>query len=167
MRTIKQKTTLEPKIKWPNDILINGKKLAGILTEMQAEQDQIHYMVIGVGVNINQRLDEFPEDLRDTVTSLMIETDERFKRRYFIQDFLKHFETLYRTLLTDGFDSIKDEWEQHAFRRGETLTYRLGDKEKSGVFVGIHETGALLIKNGDQTDRLYSADIHWFEGGHT
>ncbi len=165
VRTIKQKTTLEPKIKWPNDILIGEKKLAGILTEMQAEQDQIHYMVIGVGVNINQRPDEFPEDLRETVTSLMIETKERFKRRYFIQDFLKNFEALYRTLLTDGFESIKQEWEAHAFKLGETLDYRLGEEEKTGVFVGIHESGALLIEHEGKTDRIYSADIHWFEGG--
>lgn len=162
VRTIKQKTNVQPQIKWPNDILIQDKKLAGILTEMQAEQDQIHYMVIGVGVNINQEQEEFPSDIAEFVTSLFIETGERYKRRYFIQDFLKHFERLYNDMLENGFDCIKKEWEAHAFCLGETLHYKLGNEKKHGQFIGIHDDGALLIKHKDKIDRIYSAEIDWF-----
>lgn len=165
IRTIKQKTTLQPQIKWPNDVLINGKKLAGILTEMQAEQDRIHYMVIGVGININHRPDEFSEEIKDKVTSLLIETGDRFKRRHFIQDFLKNFEALYEAFLKEGFTAFKEEWEQHAFRLGEELTYKKNKQTFSGTFIGIHEDGALVVEKAGIKDYLYSAEIDWFEGG--
>src|SRR5699024_11340536 len=73
---IKNETSLQPQIKWPNDILINGKKVTGILTEMQAEQDSIEYVVIGIGINVNQTKASFPEDIKEKASSLKIRSEE-------------------------------------------------------------------------------------------
>src|SRR5690625_4684916 len=72
---IHEHTKIRPQIKWPNDILINGKKIAGILTEMQAEQDQIQYVIIGIGINVNQQSDDLPEQIEARATSIRIETN--------------------------------------------------------------------------------------------
>ena len=83
-----------PSIKWPNDLLLNGKKLTGILTEMQADSDHIRSIIIGIGVNVNQR--EFPEELAQIATSIAIEKGETVSRAKIVQAIMKNLETYYR-----------------------------------------------------------------------
>src|SRR5699024_869560 len=96
---LKNYTNLKPKIKWPNDILINGKKVAGILTEMQAEQDQILYVVIGIGLNVNQEKNDFPEDIDKKATSIHIETEREWNIHTLIQSILETFEKAYEAYI--------------------------------------------------------------------
>src|SRR5699024_12104681 len=93
---------LKPQIKGTNDILINGKKISGILTEMQAEQDQILYVIIGIGINVNQEITDFPDSLQSFVTSLKIETGEHWQLVPFIQTLLQTFEMKFNQFMQIG-----------------------------------------------------------------
>nr|WP_077299709.1 biotin--[acetyl-CoA-carboxylase] ligase [Virgibacillus pantothenticus] len=162
--TIEELTGLIPSIKWPNDILFdNEKKCAGILTELQAEQDQIQYVIIGVGLNINQESKDWPEEVQQRATSLQIETGKQWSIKQIMQHFLKHFEILYDMYMQQGFLAVKTKWEAYGFKMGERITIRQLDRHRQAVFYGLADDGALLIKNEDgSVERLYSGEIDWF-----
>ncbi|PAV29476.1 biotin--[acetyl-CoA-carboxylase] ligase [Virgibacillus profundi] len=159
-------TTLKPLIKWPNDILINNKKTAGILTEMQAEQDQIQYIVIGFGINVNQKRDELPEDLKRKATSLKIETKNNWPIKELIQEILQTFENTYDDYIAHGFPEIKSKWESYGFKTGKNITIKTLREQYEASFSGIADDGALLVKTKDNTvKKLYSGEIDWFQEG--
>lgn len=163
---IDRHTDVTPQIKWPNDILINDKKMAGILTEMQAEQDQVLYVIIGIGMNINHTKDDFSDDLLKKATSLRIETNKSWEMLPIIQEILTTFEHKYSNFLERGFDPVKHDWENYGFRLHERLHIKTGNQEWEGVFLGIAEDGALLAQKEDgTTEKVYSAEISWFEEG--
>lgn len=149
-------------IKWPNDILINGKKVAGILTEMQAEQDQVQFIVLGIGINVNQTLEMFPKELHDKATSLQIETNDRWDRIEIIQHLLLNFENRYEHYLTSGFSAIKNKWEKYGYKIGEQVDISTPRKQWKAIILGIEVDGALIVKNEDGSmETLYSAEIDW------
>lgn len=155
-----------PQIKWPNDILINGKKIAGILTEMQAEQDQVLYVIIGIGININQTKASLPEAIQEKATSLRIETGKKWDMLPLMQQILETFEEKYNQYMDHGFKYVKQTWEDYGFRMNERLKIKLGNKTEEGIFLGIAEDGALLAKKDDGSiEKVYSGEISWFEGG--
>ncbi len=112
---------IDAAIKWPNDIYLGGKKLAGILTEMQAEQDYIQHIVLGIGININQTVSEIDPDIRKKATSLRIETDKEWKRQELIHLIWKEFEDVYSLYINKGFQDIRAEWMQYALRLGHRV----------------------------------------------
>jgi len=89
---------LKLKIKWPNDILVNGKKLAGILTEISTEMDAVNYIIVGIGLNVNTQFEDLPKEIKKTATSILIETGKQFPRVKLIQHYLKLYEKYYETL---------------------------------------------------------------------
>src|SRR3989304_6048395 len=99
-----------PEVKWPNDILINSKKVAGILTEMNSETDRINFVIIGMGVNINMTRKMFPEELRPIATSLKEEIGKEISRIDFIQTLYLNLETWYKRYLKHGFEPIRMAW---------------------------------------------------------
>lgn len=154
---------VKPQIKWPNDILIQGKKMAGILTEMQAEQDQVSYVIVGMGININQTNSDIPADISHRATSLRIETDKTWDMVPLIQRILHTFERKYDYFMDNGFDQVKQTWESYGFKINERLLIKTGKEQWEGIFLGIAEDGALLARkdNGD-IEKIYSAEIAWF-----
>lgn len=163
---IQSHTNLKPQIKWPNDVLIDRKKLTGILTEMQAEQDKVQYVVIGIGLNVNQNKADIPLEIREKVTSLQIETDQSWDLIELIQKILVTFENKYETYMENGFPRVKSEWENYGFRINEAIWITTKHTSWLGVFVGIAEDGALLAKTKEgEIERIYSAEIAWFEEG--
>ncbi|MDC3424771.1 biotin--[acetyl-CoA-carboxylase] ligase [Aquibacillus sp. 3ASR75-11] len=153
---------VRPSIKWPNDIFIHGKKTAGILTEMQAEQDRIQYVVLGIGINVNQDEHDIPPELRSIATSVKQETNQEWDLRESIQHILSGFEVSYEHYMANGFAHIKQTWEKYGYRIGETVTVETLQRTWQTVIVGIAEDGALLIKEEDgNVDKLYSAEIQW------
>ncbi|MGM8365365.1 biotin--[acetyl-CoA-carboxylase] ligase [Virgibacillus sp. W0181] len=159
-------STVKPQIKWPNDILINRKKLAGILTEMQAEQDKIQYVVIGMGLNINQSQTELPEGIRSKATSLKVETDQAWNLQEVIQKMLVTFERKYTEYMENGFPGVKNEWENYGFRLNEAIWIKTMQSTWLGTFIGISEDGALLAETKDrEVKKVYSAEISWFDEG--
>lgn len=161
VQAIEEATGLRPEIKWPNDILLNGKKLTGILTEMQAEADRIHSIIIGIGINVNQKPDDFPIELQSIATSLSIEKEAaNISRAALIRSIFKHFERLYLLYLEEGFFPIKCLWESFAVSIGKQIKARTLTAVIEGKALGITEEGVLQIQ--DETGKIhqvYSADI--------
>lgn len=160
IQAIEEVTGLTPEIKWPNDILINGKKIVGILTELQAEADQVHSVIIGIGMNVNHALDQFPEELQSVATSIAIETGKSSDRAEVIQAIMKNFEKLYTSYLMHGFKPVKLLWESYAISLNKNLIARTLHGSIRGRAVGIDDEGVLLLETAEgKIEKIYSADI--------
>lgn len=160
VQAIEEVTGLLPEIKWPNDILINGKKITGILTELQAESDRINSIIIGIGINVNTSIEDFPEDIRTIASSLAIETGNIIDREKLIRIILQKLEKLYLLYLEKGFFPIKLMWESYAISIGKQITARTLTGEIKGKATGITEDGVLLIEDSaGEIHNIYSADI--------
>ncbi|MFL6555436.1 MAG: biotin--[acetyl-CoA-carboxylase] ligase, partial [Bacillus sp. (in: firmicutes)] len=162
VQAIEEMTDLIPEIKWPNDILINGKKVTGILTELQAEADLIHSIIIGIGINVNQKKEDFPLELQKIATSLFIEDGETVSRAELIRYIFKHFEKLYTLYLEQGFVPIKLLWEGYAGSIGKYIKARTLTNTIEGKALGITNDGVLQLEDLTGTiHHIYSADIEF------
>lgn len=152
--------TFTPKIKWPNDILINGRKCTGILTEMIAESDRVQALLIGIGINVNQQITDFPDDLQTIATSMAIEHGETIDRALFLANllyFLEHYVDLY---IQRGFGPIKELWEEASGTIGQQVRATTLREVIEGEAIGITETGVLEIRTASgEIKGVYSADI--------
>ncbi|WP_257351786.1 biotin--[acetyl-CoA-carboxylase] ligase [Pseudalkalibacillus decolorationis] len=158
---IERSVGLNPQIKWPNDILIEGKKVVGILTELQAEADRINSVIIGIGINVNTPKDAFPKELETIATSLKAESSGNdIDRSELVRSILIEMEKLYDLYLDHGFTPIKLLWEGAAASLGKRVVVRTLSGEITGKAKGITEEGILLVEDdfGD-IHRVYSADI--------
>lgn len=160
VQAMEEITGLQPEIKWPNDILLNGKKVTGILTELQAEADRIHSIIIGIGINVNQRKEEFPAELVNIASSLSIEKGETISRAALIRSIFKHFEKLYLLYLEKGFMPIKLLWEGYSVSIGKVLKARTLTNVIEGKALGITDEGVLKLEDlSGVIHHVYSADI--------
>ena len=159
-RAIEKVAQMQPTIKWPNDVLLNGRKVAGLLNEMSAETDTIHCVVLGIGVNINMGREQFPNDLRQPATSLFLEKGVSVNRVDFTKAFLTSLDTLYDDYLAHGFPGIREEWFARSTVQGRRVRVSFGNGEMEGVVSGVDNDGALLITRGDGTqERVLAGDV--------
>ena len=153
-RAVELTTKLVPEIKWPNDLLISGKKVAGLLNEMSAETDGINFVILGIGVNLNMTAEQFPNDLRHPATSLFLESGQRVDRSRFIGAMLAELGRLYGDFLSEGFEPVRAEWQQRCNANGkQVLVSDSGTECTGGRFIGIDEDGAMLLRSDD--DKLH------------
>lgn len=137
-------------IKWPNDIVINGKKICGILTEMSAEMDYIHNVVIGAGINANLR--DIPEELQETATSLLLETGHPVQRAELIDKTMTYFEQFYNIFLkTEDFTELREQYHAHLINKDKEVKVLDPMGEYIGVARGINMQGELLVQKEDGT----------------
>lgn len=138
-------------IKWPNDLLVDGKKICGILTEMGAEMDRINYLVMGAGINVNQDENDFPEEFRDTATSLKIAAGRVLSRVGLLQACLAEFERWYNVWLTQGFAPILDKWKEMTVSLNRPVRISTLNQSWEGWAEDVDGDGALLLRrpNGD------------------
>ncbi len=150
---------LRPLVKWPNDILINGRKACGILCELEAETDRIRRVVCGIGVNLNQT--EFSPVLAPLATSLAREAGARVSRAAFVAALLSIFEPLYETWLREGFGSLRQAFlDRHALA-AHTVTVEQVGGTVTGRVAGLEAEGALIIEQGDgRRVSILSGDVH-------
>jgi len=160
-RAIEQVTGLKPEIKWPNDVLIGNKKVAGLLNEMSAETDGINFVILGLGVNLNMSPGQFPPDLRSPATSLLIEAGHPVGRVRFVVQMLRELDMLYAGFLTHGFLEVREEWQQRCNAHGrEVVVSNGGSVDVKGMFGGIDGDGALLVRQADGSiERILSGDV--------
>jgi BirA family biotin operon repressor/biotin-[acetyl-CoA-carboxylase] ligase len=144
VRALTRSAGVTPGIKWPNDLILKGKKLGGILTEMETESDQIRYLVVGLGLNVNNP--DFPPGLADTATSLYRKEGRPFPRVPILQAWLEEFEALYSQFLARGFPEILEEWKQHAVTLGKCVAVRQGMRQIEGLALEVDADGALLLE---------------------
>ena len=147
------------KIKWPNDIIINGKKLVGILTEMSTQIDYINHVTIGVGINVN--LTEFPEEIRETATSLRLECGHVVKRAPLIAAVMKRFEQDYTVFLEHvDLSGLKERYSELLVNKDREVRI-LGAKEQYNAYaLGINQTGELIVRKEDGTEEaVYAGEV--------
>lgn len=151
-------TGLPVKIKWPNDLLINGKKVSGILTEISTEMDSINYVIVGVGLNVNSS--SLPDDIRDKATTIFLETGKTFSRLALVREFLKWMEKYYMEFKNKGFQSIRERWKELSNIAGRRIRVEMVDRILIGEARGIDEDGVLIVEDDDGTlHRIFSGDI--------
>lgn len=149
-----------PVIKWPNDILVNGRKCTGILTEMIAEMDRVQALLIGIGINVNQQQEDFPESLHSIATSLSIEENALLNRAQLVGTILNYLEKYSDLYIAEGFGPIKKLWEEASGTIGKQIKATTLTEVITGKAIGITESGVLEIQleNGEIRS-VYSADI--------
>ncbi|WP_214839178.1 biotin--[acetyl-CoA-carboxylase] ligase [Exiguobacterium sp. s122] len=152
-----QREGIDATIKWPNDLLLNGKKIGGILTEMQTEGDRIQAVILGFGFNVNG--DTIPEELLHRATSLKRETGVIHRRSELLARLLEDLESEYELFLETGFRPIQEHWLQNAAYLNETISLKTAGKTKTGVMRGISPEGALLLETEAGVEPIYSAEI--------
>lgn len=149
-----------PEIKWPNDILINGKKSTGILTEMIAEADQVQALLIGIGINVNQEMNDFPEELQSIATSVSIGEGEKVDRVQLVAKIMEFLENYSDHYMKHGFQVIKELWEQSSGTLGKQVKATSLREVVEGEAIRITENGVLEIRQANgEIKGVYSADI--------
>lgn len=150
-------------IKWPNDILVQGKKICGILVELKAEMDLVHFLVAGIGINVNLAREDFPRELVETATSLQLETGALVPRVPLLRAVLVSLERWYQLWLREGFAPVLAAW------RGLCVTLNCpvtihnspGGQSYTGQALDVDETGALLVQRDDDgtVERLMAGEV--------
>jgi len=145
---------LSVQIKWPNDIVSGGRKLCGILTEMSAEEDEIKYVIVGIGINANLTAEDLGEELLNTATSVNIEKGSRISRKGLSASVLEEFERLYTEFVKDGsIVSFLDDYKRRSAVLGKEIRVVGKRDEIIGTAVDISEEGQLLVRLDDGTLR--------------
>ncbi len=159
-RALHLHTNLSPQIKWPNDILLNGKKTAGILTELKAEVDRVNYIILGIGVDVNLSTADFSTDLRKIATSLRIELGKPLPRANLAVAILRELDHDYARICSHKFSAVADEWEKHCTTLGHNVTIRVGDRIIRGRAESLGEEGALLLRSEHgHLERIIGGDV--------
>lgn len=149
-------------IKWPNDLLIAGRKVAGILTEMQTEGNRISSVIIGIGINVQH--EEFREEIADRATSLKLATGRTFQRAEIVASFLNQFEQMYTRWVEEGFSSFVEVWEQLADKLNQSITVRSRQQIVTGILRGIQADGTLVVETAQGMETFHSAElVYWTE----
>lgn len=161
VKGIKNATGYSLYIKWPNDLFWQGKKAAGILTEINAEMDRINFVVVGVGINANIRHDHFPEDISSEAISLMEEEGESVSRPKLLATFLNEMEKMYDQAQVEGFKELIGEWKKYSTTLGKRVEVKTPRGTIKGKAVDINEEGALMVeKEGGGVIQLLSGDVY-------
>jgi len=159
-RAIQSETGLHPEIKWPNDILIGGKKVAGILTELNAELDRVRHVILGIGVDVNLGANEFPPELRRLATSLKIESGKTISRPGLATAILRELDGDYARICGGGFAEVADEWEAHCQTIGCNVTIQTGERRIRGCAESLDDDGALLLRTEHgHLERVMGGDV--------
>ena len=145
-------------IKWPNDIVLNSKKISGILTEMSSDIDGIKYIISGVGINVNNR--EFSDNIKETASSLFLETGILMDRSKLIASIIHHFYNNFNIFLkTEDMTGLKEKYEKHLANIGKEVKILDPKGEYNALALGIDETGALLVNIDGKIKRIISGEV--------
>ena len=151
---------LQPALKWPNDVWLGGRKMVGILTEMEAELERVRVVIAGIGVNVNMGADDFPPYLQDKATSLMLAAGRRIDRVGFTADMLARLEDAYRRFLDGGFAALHADWEARDALRGQYVTVTAGGSDMSGTADGVDRDGALRLVGAEgRVQRVMAGEV--------
>ena len=148
VKGVKESTGLEAMIKWPNDAVLNGKKICGILTEMSTEVECIRYVIPGIGINVN--IDDFPEEIRDKATSLKLEAGRNIKRSPVIAAVADSFEYYYDIFMkTSNMSGLKDDYNKALVNKDREVLVLDPRGQYKGRALGIDDEGSLLVRQED------------------
>ena len=150
-------------IKWPNDVLVNGKKVAGVLTQMQTKGDRVDFVMLGVGVNINMTREMMEQDMGDVAqiaTSLRELLGQEVDRVRFSADLINELEIWYTKFLREGKSAIIREWTERWGAVNRRVQVRYNEIQIEGIALGLDRNGYLLVKKDDDTiEKIIAGDI--------
>ena len=147
-------------LKWPNDVQINMRKVCGILTEMRIKRGKIDFIIVGLGININMKKEEFQEEFRESSTSLNEETGNRISRTDIAVKLYRIFEKWYETYLDKGFPPVREAWLGYSGILNKNITVHYKKDLYKGRVIGIDEYGALLLfDEKNETKRILAGDV--------
>ncbi len=132
-------------LKWPNDVLVNGKKICGILAQMKTAAEEVDFVVVGIGINVNIGKNQFPADISDIATSLSLETGKEISRQDLIINLYENFAKWYKKLLQNGFAAIKEKWLKMAPMIGQNVQIMFLNEKVIGEAVDLDDDGSLII----------------------
>ncbi len=151
---------IKAELKWPNDVMIGGRKVAGILSEGTLSQEAIGFVIVGVGVNVNTGPEEFPSSIREHATSLRLATGKVFSRATLLQGFLVQLEGCYKQLCQGELERILQAWRRYETIFGQWVEVCLPDSRLSGVAEDLDGDGALLLRDKTgQQHRILAGDV--------
>lgn len=157
---LREHTSLDIRLKWPNDLLVGSKKLGGILTEMRAIPDRIQFAVIGIGINVNARIAYMPVDIRTLATSIVDETGATCSRSIILSALIKSLDAWLTILGTHGKMPIITEWRRLSCTIGKTVSVLQGDMTVRGLAEDVDDEGFLLVRQSDGTlSSVYAGDV--------
>ncbi len=164
-RAISESTGLTPTVKWPNDVLLDGRKVAGLLNELDAETERIRYLILGVGVNVNMRAEQFPDDLRYPASSLAMASGGEVSRLLFTRTLLEQLDRLYSQYRREGFEPIMQAWQEYFVLTGQQVEVDCQGRLLRGRVVGLDDDGALLLQLADgRQERVLAGDVRPLTG---
>jgi BirA family biotin operon repressor/biotin-[acetyl-CoA-carboxylase] ligase len=148
-----------PAIKWPNDIMIGNKKLAGVLTEAVSNSRKIEFVIVGIGVNVNFSLESMPLEIRERATSLSVLTGRSVSREALLRRLIQDLDRCYGILEETGFAAIAPRWDARFGLRGQRVRVETTDQSITGRAIGIEPDGALLIEAPGGKQRILAGDV--------
>lgn len=158
-RAVRKSSGVDARIKWPNDVTVSGKKLAGILTEMRGEADEISLAILGIGIDVNCRREDFPSEIAGAATSLQIETGQPQDRVALATEVLSALDDYYRMALTD-FEAVSDEWARLCTTLGKQIAVTMAQRRIEGCAQALDSDGALLLRRDNgQIERILGGDL--------
>lgn len=159
---IRKFSGIVPLIKWPNDILLRDRKIAGLLNEIHSEIDRIHFVILGIGVNLNMDEPMFPKEIRQVATSLRHEMGETISRKSFLQSLLLELEKWYAIFLREGSTEILKAWRNRARLKGRRVQVTSFGERIIGTAIDVDSNGALILKTRDgKRKRIVAGDIEY------
>jgi BirA family transcriptional regulator, biotin operon repressor / biotin---[acetyl-CoA-carboxylase] ligase len=160
-RAIRKEFNIGALIKWPNDIFIGNKKVAGLLLELSAEADEVHHCLLSIGIDVNVPVSNFSPELRDQITSISAEIGHEVDRASFLARILKEFESRFMLIEEGEYDSIIQEWKSISCTLDHKVQIRTLKNSFDGEAVDIDEFGALIIrKPNGKLERVIAGDCY-------
>jgi BirA family biotin operon repressor/biotin-[acetyl-CoA-carboxylase] ligase len=158
-RAIRKEFELGALIKWPNDIFIGKKKIGGLLLEMSAEADTVHYCLLGIGINVNNPVKDFAAELQRDITSISAEVGHDVDRASFLARILKEFENRYQLLESGEYETVTQEWKSLSATLDNRVLIRTMKTSFEGEAIDIDEFGALIVrKDNGKLERVIAGD---------
>lgn len=150
---------LDVKIKWPNDVLISGRKTAGILTDLSAELDRVNFVVVGIGINVNQKKADFPEELKKSATSIRMALKKEIRRVELLQRLLRNFEKEYMIFKKSGLDKSRKKILKYSSLLNIEVDLRIGRKAIRGRVIDIDRLGRLVMETPDGVNCFNAGEV--------
>lgn len=153
---IKDITGLNPEIKWPNDVLLNGRKVCGILTELEADSDKINYTVVGIGLNVNNPLEK---ELLGLATTLKEEIGDQVSRVEILRSILKNLDENYNRIITKDYGFIRDSWLSYTSIIGKKIQVEDEKTVTTGIVTDVDESGCLILDTDGGQVKIVTGDV--------
>jgi BirA family biotin operon repressor/biotin-[acetyl-CoA-carboxylase] ligase len=160
---IRKFSGLLPLIKWPNDILLRDRKVAGLLNEIHSEMDRVHFVILGIGVNLNMDEKTFSKEIRAVATSLKIEMGQAISRKVFLQSLLLELERWYSIFFEEGSAIILNAWRDRAHIKGRQVKVTSFGETLAGIAIDVDSDGALILETEDgKQKRVMAGDVEYY-----